>query len=67
MSMSYIITQSQEVTVNDISRIDAMIDEEGEHIYCFKTYEEAATYLQSYGVRELRTGFPFNIKIERLQ
>lgn len=65
--MSYIITQSQGDMVTDIDNFDAMIDEEKEEVYIFKHYEDAVAYLMCYGIRELSTGFPFNIKIEKLQ
>ena len=65
--MSYIITQSESITVNDIRDIDAMIDTTGEEIYCFKYYADDELYLLENGVRKLSNGFPFNIKIERLQ
>lgn len=65
--MSYIITQSQGDMVTNIDNFDAMIDEEKEEVYIFKHYEDAVAYLMCYGIRELSTGFPFNIKIEKLQ
>jgi|TARA_R110000824_G_scaffold7216_1_gene32629 hypothetical protein len=65
--MSYIITQAQEDIVEDVSDIDLMIDEAEEIVYTFKSYEEASAYLMCHGIRELSGGFPFNIKIERLQ
>ena len=65
--MSYIITQSQGDMVTNIDNFDAMIDEEKEEVYIFKHYEDAVADLMCYGIRELSTGFPFNIKIEKLQ
>jgi|TARA_R110000823_G_scaffold293731_1_gene412609 hypothetical protein len=65
--MSYIITQAQENIVEDVDDIDLMIDEEEESAYTFASYEEAAAYLMCHGIREFSGGFPFNIKIERLQ
>jgi sRNA-binding regulator protein Hfq len=53
--------------VTDIDNFDAMMDEEKEEVYIFKHYEDAVAYLMCYGIRELSTGFPFNIKIEKLQ
>ena len=44
-----------------------MISEEDEEIYTFPTYEDAAAYLMCHGIKELQNGFPFGIKIERLQ
>ena len=64
--MGYIITQSQE-KIKDIDDIDAMIDEDKEELYVFEHYDEAVAYLMCHGIRELFTGFPFNIKIEKLQ
>tara|TARA_S200002703_G_scaffold104060_1_gene90296 strand:+ start:688 stop:885 length:198 start_codon:yes stop_codon:yes gene_type:complete len=65
--MGYIITQAGKESVEDIDNIDAMISEEDEEIYTFPTYEDAAAYLMCHGIRELQNGFPFGIKIERLQ
>ena len=65
--MSYIITQAQENIVEDVDDIDLMIDEEEESVYTFNSYEEAAAYLMCHGIKEFSGGFPFNIKIERLQ
>jgi hypothetical protein len=53
--------------VTDIDNFDAMIDEEKEEVYIFEHYEDAVAYLMCHGIRELSTGFPFNIKIEKLQ
>tara|TARA_R100000781_G_scaffold70424_1_gene44236 strand:+ start:85 stop:279 length:195 start_codon:yes stop_codon:yes gene_type:complete len=64
--MGYIITQSQE-EVNNIDDIDVMVDEEEERLHVFEHYDEAVAYLMCHGIRELSTGFPFNIKIEQLQ
>ncbi len=65
--MGYIITQADVGGVSDIDSIDAMVSEEEEEIHTFPTYEEAAAYLMCHGIRELQNGFPFGIKIERLQ
>ena len=65
--MGYIITQAGKEFVEDIDNIDAMISEEDEEIYTFPTYEDAAAYLMCHGIKELQNGFPFGIKIERLQ
>jgi hypothetical protein len=65
--MSYIITQSEDDTVTDIDNFDVMIDQEKEEVYIFDHYEDAVAYLMCHGIRELSTGFPFNIKIEKLQ
>ena len=65
--MGYIITQVDVGGVSDIDNIDAMVSEEYEEIHTFPTYEEAAAYLMCHGIRELQNGFPFGIKIERLQ
>ena len=65
--MSYIITQAQKDEVKDVDDIDLMIDEEQEEVYTFNSYDEASAYLMCHGIRELSSGFPFNIKIERLQ
>ena len=65
--MSYIITQAQEDVIESVDDIDLMIDEEEESVYIFKSYEEAAAYLMCHGIKELSSGFPFNIRIERLQ
>lgn len=65
--MGYIITQVDVGGVSDIDNIDAMVSEEDEEIHTFLTYEEAAAYLMCHGIRELQNGFPFGIKIERLQ
>jgi hypothetical protein len=65
--MGYIITQAGKESVEDIDNIDAMISEEDEEIYTFPTYEDAAAYLMCHGIKELQNGFPFGIKIERLQ
>ena len=64
--MGYIITQSQE-EVNNIDDIDVMVNEEEERLHVFEHYDEAVAYLMCHGIRELSTGFPFNIKIEQLQ
>jgi|TARA_A100000172_G_scaffold80261_1_gene69308 hypothetical protein len=65
--MDYIITQVDDTGVTDIDSVDAMISEEDEKIQTFPTYEEAAAYLMCHGIRELQSGFPFGIKIERMQ
>ena len=65
--MSYIITQAQEDVIESVDDIDLMIDEDEETVYTFKSYQEAAAYLMCYGIKELSSGFPFNIRIERLQ
>tara|TARA_R110000803_G_scaffold191989_1_gene254732 strand:+ start:418 stop:615 length:198 start_codon:yes stop_codon:yes gene_type:complete len=65
--MSYIITQSQEDFIRDIDDIDALMDEEKEKIYIFDKYEDAVSYLMIHGIRTLSFGFPFNIKIEKIQ
>ena len=65
--MGYIITQADVGGVSDIDSIDAMVSEEEEEVHTFPTYEEAAAYLMCHGIRELQNGFPFGIKIERLQ
>ena len=65
--MGYIIRQADVGGVSDIDSIDAMVSEEEEEIHTFPTYEEAAAYLMCHGIRELQNGFPFGIKIERLQ
>ena len=65
--MGYIITQSEDDVVKDLDSIDAMIDQEGETLHIFEEYEDAVAYLMCHGIRELSTGFPFNIKIEKLQ
>jgi hypothetical protein len=65
--MGYIITQADVGGVSDIDSIDAMVSEEEEEIHTFPTYEEAAAYLMCHGIRELQNGFPFGIKIERIQ
>jgi len=65
--MSYIITKAQEDTVKDVDDIDLMINEDEEEVYTFPSYEDAAAYLMCHGIKELSGGFPFNIKIERLQ
>ena len=65
--MSYIITQAQEDVIESVDDIDLMIDEDEESVYTFKSYEEAAAYLMCHGIKELSGGFPFNIRIERLQ
>jgi len=65
--MGYIITQAGKESVEDIDNIDAMISEEDEEIYTFPNYEDAAAYLMCHGIKELQNGFPFGIKIERLQ
>lgn len=65
--MGYIITQLDDGGLTDIDSVDAMISEEGEKIQTFPTYEEAAAYLMCHGIRELQGGFPFGIKIERMQ
>ena len=65
--MNYIITQVDIDGLSDIDSIDAMISEEEEEIHTFPTYEEAAAYLMCHGIRELQNGFPFGIKIERMQ
>ena len=65
--MGYIITQVDVGGLSDIDSIDAMVSEEDEEIHTFPTYEEAAAYLMCHGIRELRNGFPFGIKIERIQ
>ena len=65
--MGYIITQAGKEFVEDIDNIDAMMSEEDEEIYTFPTYEDAAAYLMCHGIKELQNGFPFGIKIERLQ
>ena len=51
----------------DVDDIDLMIDEDQEEVYTFNSYDEASAYLMCHGIRELSSGFPFNIKIERLQ
>tara|TARA_B110000902_G_C13958625_1_gene456540 strand:- start:330 stop:527 length:198 start_codon:yes stop_codon:yes gene_type:complete len=65
--MRYIITQTGEDSIEDIDNIDAMMSEEDEEIYKFTTYEDAASYLMCHGIKEFQHGFPFGIKIERLQ
>ena len=65
--MGYIITQSEDDIVKDLDSIDAMIDQEEETLHIFEEYEDAVAYLMCHGIRELSTGFPFNIKIEKLQ
>jgi len=65
--MSYIITQAQEDVIESVDDIDLMIDEDEESVHTFKSYEEAAAYLMCHGIKELSSGFPFNIRIERLQ
>jgi|TARA_R100001163_G_C4915480_1_gene97929 hypothetical protein len=65
--MGYIITQSEDDIVKDLDSIDAMIDQKEEKVYVFQEYEDAVAYLMCHGIRELSTGFPFNIKIENLQ
>ena len=65
--MGYIITQADVGGVSDIDSIDAMVSEEEEEVHTFPTYEEAAAYLMCHGIRELQNGFPFGIKIERIQ
>ena len=65
--MSYIITQAQEDVIESVDDIDLMIDEDEEEVYTFKSYEEASAYLMCHGIKELSGGFPFNIRIERLQ
>ena len=65
--MGYIITQSEDDVVKDLDSIDAMIDQEGETLHIFEECEDAVAYLMCHGIRELSTGFPFNIKIEKLQ
>jgi len=64
--MGYIITQSEE-KVNVLEDIDVMIDEEKEEVFIFDYYEDAVAYLNCHGIKELSTGFPFNIKIEKIQ
>ena len=64
--MAYIITQSEDDVVLDINTFDAMIDEEKEKLHVFEHYEDAVAFLMCHGIRELSTGFPFNIKIEKL-
>ncbi len=65
--MAYIITQSEDDVVLDINTFDAMIDEEKEKLHVFEHYEDAVAFLMGHGILELSTGFPFNIKIEKLQ
>ena len=65
--MAYIITQSEDDFVLDINTFDAMIDEEKEKLHVFEHYEDAVAFLMCHCIRELSTGFPFNIKIEKLQ
>ena len=65
--MGYIITQAGEDSTEDIDDIDAMISEDDKEIYTFPTYEDAASYLMCHGIKEFQHGFPFGIKIERLQ
>tara|TARA_B100000700_G_scaffold84424_1_gene95057 strand:+ start:3420 stop:3617 length:198 start_codon:yes stop_codon:yes gene_type:complete len=65
--MSYIITQSEDIGIEDIDSFDAMIDEESEKLQVFEEYEDAVAFLMCHGIRELSSGFPFNIKIEKLQ
>ena len=65
--MGYIITQVDDDGLSDINSVDAMISEEEEKVQTFPTYEEAAAYLMCHGIRELQSGFPFGIKIERIQ
>lgn len=65
--MCYIITQSEDDVGLDLDSFDAMIDEEKEKLHVFDHYEDAVAFLMCHGIRELSTGFPFNIKIEKLQ
>ena len=65
--MGYIITQADSDELTDIDSVDAMVSKEDEEIYTFPTYEDAAAYLMCHGIRELQNGFPFGIKIERIQ
>tara|TARA_R110000772_G_scaffold12950_1_gene38808 strand:- start:252 stop:449 length:198 start_codon:yes stop_codon:yes gene_type:complete len=65
--MGFIITQSETPQVSDLNNIDVMISLTDEEIHIFDTYRDAQEYLMLYGIRELRGGFPFNIKIENIQ
>ena len=57
--------EEKELAVEDDQ--NHMIDEDKEVLYVFEHYDEAVAYLMCHGIRELSTGFPFNIKIEKLQ
>tara|TARA_R110001606_G_C15213544_1_gene633180 strand:- start:589 stop:786 length:198 start_codon:yes stop_codon:yes gene_type:complete len=65
--MGFIITQSETPQVRDLNNIDVMISLTDEEIHIFDTYKDAQEYLMLHGIRELRGGFPFNIKIENIQ
>jgi len=65
--MTYIITQSEHNTVEDLSEIDTMIEETSAKIKIFASRKEAELYLINDGIYPQSGVFPFNIRIERVQ
>jgi hypothetical protein len=65
--MSYIITQSDHSTIEDLAEIDVMVEELTEKTKMFDSHKEAELYLINDGIYPQSGVFPFNIKIERVQ
>jgi hypothetical protein len=65
--MSYIITQSDHSTIEDLAEIDVMVEELTEKTKMFDSHKEAELYLINDGIYPQSGVFPFNIRIERVQ
>lgn len=65
--MSYIITQSDHSTIEDLAEIDVMVEELTEKTKMFNSHKEAELYLINDGIYPQSGVFPFNIRIERVQ
>ena len=65
--MSYIITQSDHSTIEDLAEIDVMVEELTKKTKMFDSHKEAELYLINDGIYPQSGVFPFNIRIERVQ
>ena len=65
--MTYIITQSEHNTVEDLSEIDTMIEETSAKIKIFASRKEAELYLMEDGLFPEGGVFPYNIRVQRMQ
>ena len=65
--MTYIITQSDHSTIEDLAEIDVMVEELTEKTKMFDSHKEAELYLINDGIYPQSGVFPFNIRIERVQ
>ena len=63
--MSYIIIQHD--FLGRFEEIDAMIDEEGKALKTFSTEESARLFLHRHGLEGFENGFPYQIRVGRLQ